>query len=80
MKGQLTIEGILMAVMAIIVVAMLAPLLYQVISGLNGNATAAGDTMTPVISVMIVPFLVLGVVISIVVYVLAGRRVRNEQG
>jgi uncharacterized membrane protein YjgN (DUF898 family) len=75
----MTIQGIIMAFVALIMLGALLPAVYSVIQNLNANATAYGDTTTPILANLLPVFLVLGVVLIPVIYTLAGRQQNQNQ-
>ena len=79
MKGQLTIYGVIFAFITILMVSAFAPAFYQMVTNINGNASAAGDTVTPTLSGLVVPFLMLGALMIPVVYTIGSNYGKRQE-
>lgn len=80
MKGQLTIYGLIVTFIVIVMVASLMPAIYTQVVNINRNATANGDATTASISLLIPTILMVCVLMIPVVYILAGRSQRQDEG
>jgi len=73
MKGQMSIYGLIFGLVALLLFAGLIGPYYQLIQSVNGNATASGDTITPIFMNLVVPMFGLSVLLIPVLYSLGGR-------
>jgi putative exporter of polyketide antibiotics len=76
----MTIQGIMWVVVSIIFLAVMSPIIYSFVKMIAGNATANGDTTSSTIANTLPTFLVLGVLVGIVIYAIAGRARGQEEG
>ena len=77
MRGQFTIYGLMMTFIVIVLLAALFPTINLMVLGLIGNTT---DTTTQSIARLIPVMLMLSVLMIPIVYTLAGRSQREEEG
>ena len=74
----MTINGVLYIFITIVFVAVLSPLLFSFIGMYAGNATANGDTTSAAIANILPTMLMVGVLVGIVIYSIAGRAQKEE--
>ena len=78
MKGQMTIQGVLYVFLTIVFLAILSPLLFTFVGAYAGNATASGDNTSAAIARLLPTMLLVGVLVGIVIYTIAGQARREE--
>ena len=72
-KGQMSIFGIIYGLIALVLFVGMLPAYYSLIVSAKGNATANGDTFTPIILDFVIPAFALGILLIPVLYSLGGR-------
>jgi hypothetical protein len=78
MKGQITIQFLVNMVVMLLLFAALLPTYYSQIASINGNASLAGDSTTPLFMNLVVPMIAIVLLAGIVVYI-SGSGGRQEQ-
>jgi len=78
MKGQITIQFLVNMVVMLLLFAALLPTYYSQIASINGNASAAGDSTTPLFVNLVVPMIAIVMLAGVVVYI-SGSGGRREE-